>query len=86
MLTAENINYQDATGATPLIAACRYCPRYKENEGAPFVEFLIHNGVIVDNFYRNNKTAYDYAENNGLHKIYTYIALESNYQAIKELF
>lgn len=69
LLTAENINYQDATGATPLIAACRYCPRYKENECALFVEFLIHNGAIVDNFDRNNKTAYDYAEKKYIYSV-----------------
>lgn len=86
LLTSDIVNTQDASGATPLIAACRSCARDKENEGIVFVDFLINKGAFLDVYDNSKKTAYDFAENNGLHNIKTHIALASNYQAIQQCF
>jgi ankyrin repeat protein len=61
-----NVNCQNNSGATALIAVCRYfCNRSKEAK-LEFVRFLLKERARVDIIDSFGKTAINYAEENDL--------------------
>ena len=86
LLKRSDINFRYSSGAAPLIYLVQNCTENEQKEAFFLLDFLLCEGSAINATDVYGKTAYDYANENGLTDMKDAIMFAINLQSIMECF